>query len=70
VLDNFVRVVVVDRQQLGDVPGGEAHLVEVVVGFHKLLHLEDKATTRFIFASFAKKLKGGEKYPKKNCSTE
>ena len=30
-LDDFVRVVVVDRQQLGDVSGGEAHLMEIVV---------------------------------------
>jgi hypothetical protein len=60
----------VDRQQLGDVPGGEAHLVEVVVGFHKLLHLEDKATTRIIFASFAKKMRRRRKISKKNSSTE
>jgi hypothetical protein len=45
----------VDRQQLRDFRGGEAHLVECVVGFHKLLHLNRTQGTRFIIllASFA-----------------
>ena len=38
-LDDFVRVIVVDRQQHGNVWRCEAHLVEVVVRFHELLHL-------------------------------
>jgi hypothetical protein len=38
-LDDFVGVVVMDRQQLGHVWRCEAHLVEDVVRFHELLHL-------------------------------
>ena len=38
-LDDFVRVIVVDRQQHGNVWRCEAHLVEDVVRFHELLHL-------------------------------